>query len=42
MRRVWLPMKPGARRITGLLVLVTAAELLIVLFVGIIWWIEHR
>jgi hypothetical protein len=42
MRRVWLPMKPSARRITGLLVLVTAAEFLIVLFVGLIWWIEHR
>jgi hypothetical protein len=42
MRRVWLPMKPGARRITTLLVLITAAELLIVLFVGLIWWIEHR
>jgi hypothetical protein len=41
-RRVWLPMKPGARRITTLLVLVTAAEFLIVLFVGLIWWIEHR
>jgi hypothetical protein len=42
MRRIWLPMKPGARRITTLLVLVTAAEFLIVLFVGLIWWIEHR
>jgi hypothetical protein len=42
MRRIWLPMKPGARRIATLLVLVTAAELLIVLFVGLIWWIEHR
>jgi hypothetical protein len=42
MRRVWLPMKPSARRITTLLVVVTAAEFLIVLFVGLIWWIEHR
>ena len=42
MRRVWLPMKPGARRITTLLVLVTAAEFLIVLFVALIWWAEHR
>ncbi len=42
MRRVWLPMKPSARRITALLVLITAAEFLIVLFVGLIWWIEHR
>jgi hypothetical protein len=42
MRRVWLPMKPSARRITTLLVLVAAAELLIILFVGFIWWIEHR
>jgi hypothetical protein len=35
-------MKPSARRITTLLVLVTAAEFLIVLLVGLIWWIEHR
>jgi hypothetical protein len=42
MRRIWLPMKPSARRITTLLVLVTAAEFLIVLLVGLIWWIEHR
>jgi hypothetical protein len=42
MRRIWLPMKPSARRITALLVLITAAEFLIVLFVGLIWWIEHR
>jgi len=42
MRRIWLPMKPGARRITTLLVLVTVAEFLIVLFVGLIWWVEHR
>ncbi len=42
MRRIWLPMKPSARRITTLLVLITAAELLIVLFVALIWWIEHR
>jgi hypothetical protein len=41
-RRIWLPMKPGARRITTLLVMVTAAEFLIVLFVALIWWIEHR
>jgi hypothetical protein len=42
MRRIWLPMKPGARRITTLLVLITAAELLVVVFVALIWWIEHR
>lgn len=42
MRRVWLPMKPTARRITTLLVVITAAELLIVAFVALIWWIEHR
>jgi hypothetical protein len=42
MRRIWLSMRPVARRITTLLVLVTAAEFLIVLFVGLIWWIEHR
>jgi hypothetical protein len=40
-RRIWLPMKPSARRITMLLVLITAAELLVIVFVALIWWIEH-
>lgn len=42
MRRCWLPMKPTARRITTLLLVITAAEFLIVVFVALIWWIEHR
>lgn len=42
MRRWWLPMTPGARRITYMLVLVTAAELVLVLLVATIYWIENR
>ena len=40
MRRLWLPMSPRSRRITSLLVLLTAAELVLVLLVGTIYWIE--
>ncbi len=42
MRRWWLPMTPGARRITYMLVLVTAAEFVFVLLVATIYWIETR
>ncbi len=42
MRRVWLPMTPRARRITYMLVLVTAAELVLVLLVATIYWVETR
>lgn len=42
MRRWWLPMTPGARRITYMLVLVTAAEFVFVLLVATIYWIENR
>jgi len=40
MRRWWLPMTPRARRITYMLVLITAAELVLVLLVALIYWIE--
>jgi len=40
MRRWWLPMTPGARRITYMLVLLAAAELVLVLLVATIYWIE--
>lgn len=42
MRRFWLPMRPSARRITMLIVLVTLAEFAFFLLVALIWWIEHR
>lgn len=42
MRRVWVPMKPSARRIVWLLVLITAVEFLFFVFVALIWWLEHR
>ena len=42
MRRFWLPMRPAARRITLLIVLVTLAEFAFFLLVALIWWIEHR
>ncbi len=40
MRRWWLPMTPRARRITYMLVLLTAAELVLILLVATIYWIE--
>lgn len=40
MRRLWLPMTPRARRITYMLVLVTIAELAVILLVATIYWIE--
>ncbi len=40
MRRVWQPMKPMGRRIAFLLVVVTAAEFVIFLFVFAIFWLE--
>ena len=42
MQRLWLPMRPSARRITMLIVLVTLAEFAFFLLVALIWWIEHR
>lgn len=41
-RRLWVPMKPSARRIVWLLYLITAAEFFFFMFVILIWWSEHR
>ena len=40
MRRVWQPMKPMARRICFILIVVTAAEFVLFLFVFAIFWLE--
>ena len=40
MRRWWLPMTPRARRITYMLVLITAAETVLVFLGALIYWIE--
>jgi hypothetical protein len=40
MRRVWQPMKPMARRICFILIMVTAAEFVLFLFVFAIFWLE--
>lgn len=40
-RRVWMPMKPSARRIVWFLYLITAAEFVFFLFVLLIWRIEY-
>jgi hypothetical protein len=42
MRKVWVPMKPSARRIVWMLYVITAVELLAVLLIALIWWLEHR
>jgi hypothetical protein len=42
MRKVWVPMKPSARRIVWMLYLITAVELAAVLLIALIWWLEHR
>jgi len=41
MRRVWVPMKPAARRITFIILLVTLAELALSALVMAIYWIER-
>ena len=41
MRRLWLPMTPRARRIAYMLVLLAAAELVLILLVATIYWIEQ-
>ena len=40
MRRIWQPMKPMARRIAFLLIVITVAEFVIFLFVFTIFWLE--
>jgi hypothetical protein len=42
MRRVWLPMKPAGRRITYILLAVTAAEIVLIALVMGIYWLESR
>ena len=41
MRRVWVPMKPAARRITFIILLVTLAEIALFALVMAIYWAEH-
>lgn len=40
MQRVWLPMKPSARRITSMLIAITALEFVAFLMVFTIFWLE--
>ena len=42
MRWMWVPMKPSARRIAWMLYLITVVEFFFILFVALIWWLEHR
>lgn len=42
MRRVWMPMKPSARRIAWMVILITIVEFFFFLFVLLIWLIEQR
>jgi hypothetical protein len=42
MRRVWVPMKPSARRITFIILVVTLAEIAFFALVMAIYWAEHR
>jgi hypothetical protein len=41
MRRVWIPMKPAARRITFVILMVTLAEIALFALVMAIYWIEQ-
>jgi hypothetical protein len=42
MRRVWVQMKPAARRITFMILLITLAEIALIALVMAIYWAEHR
>lgn len=42
MRRVWMPMKPSARRITFIILLITLAEIALIALVMAIYLIEYR
>ena len=42
MRRVWVPMKPAARRITFIIALVALAEVVLFALVMAIYWIERE
>jgi hypothetical protein len=41
MRRVWLPMKPAARRITFVILMVALAEIVLIALVMAIYWAEQ-
>jgi hypothetical protein len=41
-RRLWIPMKPSARRIVWMLYLITLVEFFFFCFVVLIWWVEHH
>jgi len=41
-RRLWIPMKPSARRIVWLLYLITLVEFAFFCFVVLIWWAEQH
>ncbi len=41
MRRVWIPMKPAARRITFVVLMVTLAEVALIALVMAIYWLEY-
>ena len=42
MRHVWTLMKPSARRITYIILLITLAELALFALAMAVWWAEHR
>ena len=42
MRQVWVPMKPSARRITFMLIVLTLAEIALFLLLIAIYWAEHQ
>jgi hypothetical protein len=42
MRRLWVPMKPMARRISWMLILINTAFFGLFLFVALIFWLEQR
>lgn len=42
MRCVWVPMKPAARRITFIILMVALAEMVLIALVMAIYWIEYR
>lgn len=41
MRRIWVPMRPAARRITFIILLVTLAEIALFVLVMAIYWVER-
>jgi hypothetical protein len=40
MRKIWQPMKPMARRITFILIMITLVEFVLFLMVFTIFWLE--